>query len=248
MEIRALNIGRGAGWISEGFALFVRNPLIWIVMALVYLAVIIAINLIPFLGSIALTLLLPVLAAGFMAGCQDLADGGELRIEHLFEGFRRDTQPLLMVGLLTFAGVIAVSVIAGAFLLLFGGALLGLGALTGGESDSGELLGALMTAGGLMAVLLFSLIFLVAAFPLAMASWFAPALVWFDGLPALEAMKQSFIGCWRNMLPLTLYGFLLIPLSLLAGLTLGLGIFVLVPVFFASIYVSYRDIYSGVDT
>jgi uncharacterized membrane protein len=248
MEIRALSIGRGAGWISEGFALFGRNPLIWIVLTLAYLAVTIVLNLIPFLWAVALTLLLPVLAAGFMAGCQDLAEGGELRVEHLFEGFRRDTQPLLMVGLLSFAGMIAVSVIAGVIVLSLGGALLGLGILTDGAPESGELFGTLMAAGGMMAILLLLLVFSIMILPLAMATWFAPALVWFDKLPAFEAMKQSFIGCWRNMLPLSLYGLLLIPLSLLALLPFGLGILVLIPVFFASIYVSYRDIYSGADT
>lgn len=247
MEIRALNIGRGAGWISEGFALFRLNPLIWVVLTLAYLAVTIVLNLIPFLGAIALTLLLPVFAAGFMAGCQDLAEGGELRVEHLFEGFQRETQPLVMVGLLTLAGWIAASVIAGVIIMIFGGALLGLGILTDGSAASDELLGTMMAAGGLMAVLLALLILLAMIVPLAMATWFAPALVWFDRLPAFEAMKQSFIGCWRNMLPLTLYGLVLIPLSLLALLPFGLGILVLIPVFFASIYVSYRDIYAGAD-
>ncbi|MGZ8215847.1 BPSS1780 family membrane protein [Methylomagnum sp.] len=238
MDIRALSFGRGMGWLTEGFALFRRNPLIWIVLTLAYLALTTIISLIPLIGAVALTLVQPILAAGFMAGCQDLADGEELRVEHLFEGFRRDTQPLLMVGLLTLAAGIGVTLISGAILLVFGGA----GLLAGSMSDGGSLVGSLMTASGM---LLATLVFFALILPVAMASWFAPALVWFDGLPALEAMKQSLVGCWRNMLPFTLYGLALIPLSLLALLPLGLGLFVLIPTLFASVYVSYRDIYSG---
>ena len=56
-------------------------------------------------------------------------------------------------------------------------------------------------------------------------------------------MKGSFSGCLKNMLPFLLYGVVLFVLSILASLPLLLGWLVLGPVFGASIYTSYRDIY-----
>jgi uncharacterized membrane protein len=76
-----------------------------------------------------------------------------------------------------------------------------------------------------------------------MAYWFAPALVAIDGLSALAAMKLSFIGCIRNVLPFLLYGIVMFVLTILASIPLLLGLLVLLPVMIASMYTAYRDIY-----
>jgi uncharacterized membrane protein len=240
MEIRNVNAGRGFDWIAEGFGLFRRNPLIWVVISVVYLAITAVISLVPFIGTAALSLLQPVLGAGLMAGCRDLAEGEELRIEHLFEGFRRNTQPLLTVGLLTLAAYIVIGAISmGAFLLL-GGAAANLEMLSGDFPNVDTPMEALPAMGGM---LLGGLIFLALLIPIAMATWFAPALVWFRGLPALEAMKQSFFGCWRNILPFLLYGLAALVLLFLAMIPFGLGLLVLGPTLVGSVYASYREIF-----
>jgi uncharacterized membrane protein len=79
--------------------------------------------------------------------------------------------------------------------------------------------------------------------PLVMALWFAPALVVFNDQGAVEAMKGSFVGCLRNMLPFLVYGIIAVPLAFLATLPMMLGWLVFAPVIAASIYVGYRDIY-----
>jgi uncharacterized membrane protein len=76
-----------------------------------------------------------------------------------------------------------------------------------------------------------------------MALWFAPALVVFHELGAVEAMKQSFTGCLRNIVPFLVYGVILIVPAFIASIPLGLGWLVLGPVTAASIYTAYRDIY-----
>jgi uncharacterized membrane protein len=76
-----------------------------------------------------------------------------------------------------------------------------------------------------------------------MATWFAPALVVFHGMGAGAAMKASFLGCLKNILPFLLYGVVLFVFSILASLPLLLGWLVLGPVLAASVYTSYRDIY-----
>ena len=81
------------------------------------------------------------------------------------------------------------------------------------------------------------------AIPVAMAYWFAPALVALNGLGPVAAMKTSFLGCLKNILPFLLYGLVAMLAGLLAVIPLGLGWFVLGPVLAASMYAAYRDIY-----
>ena len=56
-------------------------------------------------------------------------------------------------------------------------------------------------------------------------------------------MKLSFIGCLKNLLPLTVYGLVAMLLIMIGSLTFGLGLLIVLPVITASIYSAYRDIY-----
>ena len=56
------------------------------------------------------------------------------------------------------------------------------------------------------AILLMVLVVMALSIPLAMAIWFAPALVVFHDLQPLDAMKQSFAGCLKNIVPFLVYG------------------------------------------
>jgi uncharacterized membrane protein len=61
----------------------------------------------------------------------------------------------------------------------------------------------------------------------------------------IEAMKESFLGCLKNILPFLVYSVVLMVLGIVAAIPLGLGWLVLGPTLIASVYVSYRDIYGG---
>jgi uncharacterized membrane protein len=63
------------------------------------------------------------------------------------------------------------------------------------------------------------------------------------GLAPVAAIKESFVGCLKNVVPFLIYGIVLLVLGIVAAIPLGLGWLVLGPVAIASIYVSYRDIY-----
>jgi uncharacterized membrane protein len=91
----------------------------------------------------------------------------------------------------------------------------------------------------LVGLLLFLLLFL----PLVMAVWFAPALIVLKGQEPWEAMKLSFMGSIKNILPFLLYGVVWIGLAIVATIPLLLGWLVLGPVTVASIYASYCDIF-----
>jgi uncharacterized membrane protein len=94
-----------------------------------------------------------------------------------------------------------------------------------------------------MTFVLAMLIMMALLLPAVMAVWLAAPLVVFHEHGAIEAMKGSFSGCLKNVLPFLLYGVVMFLLMILASLPLALGWLVLGPVFAASIYTSYRDIY-----
>jgi uncharacterized membrane protein len=97
-----------------------------------------------------------------------------------------------------------------------------------------------MALGGMMLALLISLALSV---PVVMAMWFAPALVVFNNMQPVPALKASFDACMKNMLVFLVYGLITLVLCFFAALPLGLGFLVLVPVLAGSLYASYRDIF-----
>jgi uncharacterized membrane protein len=109
------------------------------------------------------------------------------------------------------------------------------------ETQDPEVVFELMGPSLLLALLVSSLLVV----PLLMAALFAPALVILDGLAATDAMKQSFSGCMKNMLPFLIFGLIGLLLVMLGSLPFGLGLFVVWPILMAAVYVAYRDIFYG---
>ena len=220
----------GWTWIAEGWELFKRQPGMWIGMILVLLLIFVAAAFIPIVGGLATTLFGPVFAAGVMVGCKALDSGEDLELSHLFAGFRSRTGTLIGVGALYLAVTIAVVLVVSL--------VMGVGMMTmmgGGDQQT-------MAAMG-MTFVLAVLIMLALLLPAMMAVWLAAPLVVFHDHGAIDAMKGSFTGCLRNVMPFLLYGVVLAVLSIVASVPLALGWLVLGPVFAASIYASYRDIY-----
>lgn len=232
-EPRKTSAGHGWTWIVDGWRLFVKSPLIWIVNLLILFAITIVLSLIPVV-SLLVNLLYPVFVGGLMAGCADLDGGRDLTVGHLFAGFKKNTGSLIGVGLLYLVGIILVLLLVMGGLFLFGGGMEMLAGLQSGALDPAAF-GPTIVLAGLLATALIV--------PLLMAYWFAPVLVMQHDMGALAAMKASFRACLRNVLPFLIYGIVLFVLAILAMLPLFLGLFVLGPVIFASIYAGYRDIF-----
>jgi uncharacterized membrane protein len=226
--------GNGWTWIKNGFSHFRRNPGSWILSFIILIVLNIVFSLVPMIGSWITTLLSPVFAAGFMIGCRAQEDGDDFTVGHLFEGFKQNTGQLILVGLLYLIGVIIVTVLA--VMAVIGSA--GLGVFFGG--DPAAMAANPDFSGSIILAVLIMFLFLV---PFIMAYWFAPALVALEGLSALNAMKMSFSGCLKNILPFLLYGIIAMVLFILATIPIGLGLLVVVPMLTASIYTGYRDIY-----
>src|SRR5690349_1255830 len=86
---RARPPGDGWTWIAEGWRLFMKSPGVWIAIVLVLAVIMIVLNFIPFVGPIALAVLMPVFGGGILLGCRALDEGRELEFSTLFAGFQK---------------------------------------------------------------------------------------------------------------------------------------------------------------
>ena len=219
----------GWSWIAEGWELFKRQPGMWIGIVLIAFVIFVGAAMIPIVGGLATTLFGPVFAAGIMIGCKALDSGGELELGHLFAGFKERTGTLVAVGALYLAAVVVVMLVVG---LMMG---VGFTAMMGGDPQAMAAMGVTM--------LLAMLVMFALLLPAVMAIWLAAPLVVFHEHGAVEAMKGSFSGCLKNILPFLVYSVVMMVLAFFATLPLALGWLALGPVFAASVYTSYRDIY-----
>ena len=94
------------------------------------------------------------------------------------------------------------------------------------------------------------IVFLVGAglaIPLLMAIYFAPPLIVLHDIEPVAAMKLSFKGCLRNILPFLVFGIIFFILAILASIPLFLGWLGLGPIIFIAVYVAYREIFTTRD-
>ncbi|MCW5636561.1 MAG: hypothetical protein KIT17_24730 [Rubrivivax sp.] len=231
---RAVEGGNGVAWWSEAWALFMRTPLLWIVLAILLFIIMVVLGFIPLVGALAAVLLLPVFVGGWMLAARKVEQGGALEVGDLFTCFQGERlTPLLVVGALLLAGTVVIGLVVGA---------LGLGAVFGGvvgavNHSSGGVLAALGASlfAGLVAVVLGLL--------LTMVSWFAPGLVVFRAVPPVEALKISFAACLKNIVPFLVWGVIYLIAAFVASIPLGLGWILLGPLTILAAYASYKDVF-----
>jgi hypothetical protein len=226
---RAVDTGHGWDWIAAAYGLFKKQPGTWILILIIAFVLVLIVSRIPFGGFVS-GVLFPVLAGGVMLGCKALDEEGALTVGHLFAGFRHNAGNLALVGVIWAAVSLAIS----APVMLFAvGA--GYWKILGGGTPDPAMFG--------LRFLLAILIVLALMLPVYMAVWFAPALVVLNDLTPVEAMKTSFRGCLKNILPFAWFSVLVILLYVAAVIPVLLGLLVYFPVMVISGYTAYRDIF-----
>jgi len=239
ITIKTVEAGRGAAWLTEGFDYFRRGIGVWLGISIIMLVFFLVLSLLPFIGGILMAMLTPVLVGGVILGCRELDQGGSLSLNHLFAGFSRNTGQLILLGLLQYVAGIVIMVIAMIIVMPFTG---GMGSIMhfmhGVESGATT-----VPVGMYLGILLMMLISLALYVPVLMALWFAPALIILDSQTAIDALKQSFSGCMKNIWPFLIYGLVSLVLAIVASIPLLLGWLVLIPVLMASLYLGYKDIF-----
>jgi len=212
IQSRVAAAGAGASWWAEGWRMFRSRIGAWAAIMVVYFCISLLLNEVPRLGAIAEWLLSPVLLGGIMLGCDIARRGQPLRLSHLFDGFRSPHfVPLLWVALWNLAlGCIGVVV---AVIVIAAG--IGVSGVTDIANYADNPLRMWETLG--LTYLLLILLGLAFVGVLAMANWFAPALIVLHGATALAAMKASLRALLRNWLSFLVYGLVGIAILIAGG-------------------------------
>ena len=238
--IRA-DAGRGASWIGEGWELFKKAPLMWMVILVIMFGIGFVLGFIPGGGALN-ALMSPIFNVGLLAFARGLDNGEGADINRFFTGFQNKFGLLVGIGGLSIAMMMIIVIVA----VILAVVVVGTGSLTAlaSASSSPQALSEMLTSGtvglGLMlAVLVFLALILLAA----SATYFAPGLVFYANLGVMDAIRESFAAVWRNWLSLLVLGLVGMLLVLVSLIPFGLGIFVSLPVMMASFYPCFREIF-----
>jgi len=232
LDPRSVATAHGWRWIAGGWAIFRTNPIVWILLTLVLMLIWLLLLSIPKVGALLFNLLFPVFFAGLMLGCKAVEEGRKLEIGYLFAGFRENAASLVTVGGVYLVGMLIVlAVVVG-----------GSGGLPRMPAKpSPDEIAAFQTALRRMTPSILTGLALYV--PLMMLTWFAPLLVVLRRISAVSAMQASFIACLRNIGPFLIYGAIAAILWILATVAVLVGLLIVLPILFGSIYASYIDIF-----
>jgi NADH:ubiquinone oxidoreductase subunit 6 (subunit J) len=254
MRANRLPAIRGLRWVLEAFAIFRVAPVRQLLLNLAFLFASTLVVALPLVGFAAIWLLFPALMVGPHAAARMASGGATPTPDLLISGFRQQLPAQLRMGGV-FLGAMVV-VLAGTALAddgRFAQAVIGRARLDIGDLQSPELQRAMLIGAGLQTLLLGAL-------------WYAPLLVAWHGLSASKAAFFSAAAAlinWRAFLVygvavMSLFGFVLM-LALGGAMLLGGSgavqansalfsvVWTLLPVWFASSYLSYREVFSEDD-
>jgi uncharacterized membrane protein len=227
-------------WVLMGWEYFKKAPTAWIAVTIIWVGGSLLLSLIP-LVSMLVNLIFPVLVAGMMLGCAAIERGETFTVSHLFDGFRLpQRRRLITLGAFNIViTLVAIMLIGILFSMVIGGG--------SDMTDPQQLQTAIMASE--TSSLLLLLILMALLLPVMMAFWFAPLLIAIDDRQVVESLKFSLSACLKNALPLLVYGLLFLPLFILSIFLMGLGFLVVIPMIYASLYASYKDIFhaSGIE-
>lgn len=234
MQTNSVGAAMGWGWIKCGWNLFTRDFVTWFMMLLALIVITIGLNFIPFLGPIAMTIIMPVLMGGYMYAARELDSGNSISIGSLFQGFtdKPHMSKLLILGVMYIA--VEILLFLAAFAMFGGTAIMNMD--NGGQIDPASIPMSTGTAIGMLLVML-------GGIAITMGFLFAPALIMLDNFAPVDAIKTSFSACLSNILPMLVLGLILTVLAFLSIVVMGLGFLVLIPVSIVAVYCAYRSIF-----
>lgn len=243
-EPAALPAASGAAWVRDAWHLFKAHWLEFLVAFVLMFAARFVLGLASLPGEVIGALLMPILAAGYMAMAHSADGGGEAAIASLFDGFRQERRDrlvrLLQLGLLSIAFSLVMALLVGSVFFQQVG---GMAVLEDPQLLAKSLEAILMDPGVGLAIWAVGLMVLATLYGCAV--YFAVPLLWFSDVRLLQALHLSLSACKRNVLPLLVFFLVVILLMLLAIFTFGLGFLVLFPLLMLSNYTSFRHIFTN---
>ncbi|WP_240042196.1 BPSS1780 family membrane protein [Photorhabdus khanii] len=233
---QSLDGENGIKWIGQAWSLIKNKLGMWVLLNIIYLAIMLGLQMIPLLGLFA-GVLAPVFIGGIISVCEKQRTTGQFELGLLFSGFQKNFTSLLCVGALSF-GIIILGVIA---VLIVGGSTMVHILLSSQQGDiSAEMLQHSLSTLFLSSFVIF--IFYISALAL---TWFAPALIIIHNLKLGAAMSMSLEAVKKNLLPGFLFFMAIGGIVMISVVPLGLGLLISMPLFLASYYSSYRNIFIG---
>lgn len=263
LHISRVPAQRGATWVRESFALFLKSPVGFSLLFMLFLVAALLMMALPFVGALLLLAAMPLLTLGFAAATRAAQRGQPVHAGLLFEPFKGAADATRRRALLRLC--LAYATTTAVVMLLAqaidGGAFERLQILFAAERTAANkaqidaLLADPRLAGGMLLR-----VTLIAA--LSVPFWHAPMLVWWDGQGLAQSLFSSTLACWRNR------GAFIVNMLVWAGLAMAFGIVasvlvtvlgaapelitVLLPpavlmfsvVFYVSLYLMYADCFA----
>lgn len=240
--------GHGWLWLKQALALLGKAPFAWMLVSMTYWIVMAVLARLPYVGLAAGSLVMPALAVSFMAMCRELERGRPLQPALFAAGFRRNLAALVTIGGLYLAATLA---IFAATWFIDDGALarwMVFGKPPPAQAGDDQGMPWAVAAAFILWI------------PVQLAFWFAPILAAWHDLPAVKALFFSFFASLRNWRAFVVYalvagGAVAIVAALLfhvhrmkegaaiAPTFVFLFLVVAIPVYYASLYASYRDVF-----
>ena len=224
--IRSVDAGRGIGWISGGFSMVFKSPGTWVLVTIALFVISIVVDIItPEAISAAMSMAVTTYLGGLlMLSCRSMERG-----EDMFTHVKAHASSTPLLVLAAIAAVLY-------FALMMAFAMLGVGSLV--VAVMSPML-ALQSAG--VGVLGIALLYVL----ISMALLMSPALVVLRGVPPVEALRLSFMGCLKNISAVLLYTLMMMLVMIVAAIPLGLGLLIAIPAYICSSYIAYKHIFEG---
>ncbi|MET3915046.1 hypothetical protein ABID97_001828 [Variovorax sp. OAS795] len=233
MKLHLVPARTGALWVRLGLKTFWRQPLAFISLFFLLMALISTVSLLPLLGSVLAPILLPFMTLGLMVATSvaytDNADGvgtdghaqrptGSAMFVAVAGAMRAEWRSLVKLGVIS-----ALYFVVAVLLTTF---------VDGGQLAKAYLLDEVVTP-EVMASSDFQvarMLLMCLNLPLSLAMWHAPALVHWHRVEPVKSVFFSVVALFRNFGAYALFGLAWLGVFLLAGIGIGLVATVLIGV------------------
>jgi hypothetical protein len=233
MKLNLVPARTGAEWVRLGLKTFWRQPLAFISLFFLLMAMISTVSVLPVLGSVVAPILLPFMTLGLMVATSvaytDNAEGlgsagdakrptGSAMFVAVFGAMRAEWRSLAVLG-----------VISAVYFVL---AVLVTAAVDGGQLARAYLLDDALTPEVIASsdFQMARMLLMCLNLPLSLAMWHAPALVHWHRVEPVKSIFFSVVALFRNFGAYALFGVAWFGVFLLAGIAMGLVATVLIGV------------------
>ena len=249
MQVLTLPAKRGFQWLVEGMAIFRLRPALLTFLVLGYWLIMVFISMIPYLGQIVGFLLIPAFSVSLMNACRIIDKKEVPPPQLLFSGFFRNRQTMLTLGTIY---VVSTLIALGGASLFDGGQLFRMIVFSEAMNTDALASTPVQIAAQLTAVFLI---------PVVMAFWFAPVLAAWHDVSAGKSLFFSLVACLRNWRAFLVYILTISTICVFVPRVIGSTLLatgasalsrvfpvmfslILLPIIYASFYVSYRDVFA----